>query len=118
MTKTADLFWDLAGGLLGRDGVEEGSIMSSRCLRVNGAFFAMPDHKGGGLVVKLTAERVGELIGRPFAPAGKVFREWVLVPEPDPQAWAEIRREACHLQQRRVAFPGAVASHPGDAPEG
>ncbi len=54
MTKTADLFWDLAGGLLGRDGVEEGSIMSSRCLRVNGAFFAMPDHKGGGLVVKLT----------------------------------------------------------------
>jgi hypothetical protein len=47
---------------------------------------ASADYKGCGLVVKLPKDRVEELVetgvGKPFAPAGKVFKEWLSVPEP------------------------------------
>jgi len=49
------------------------------------------------LVVKLPEERVNELIrsgtGRPFAPAGKVFREWLSVPKPDRRRWLALLNE-------------------------
>jgi hypothetical protein len=54
---------------------------------VTGAFFASCDPRTGDLVVKLPRERVEELIaagrGKPFAPAGETFREWVLVDDRD-----------------------------------
>ncbi len=57
----------------------------------------MPNHKGGGLVVKLPRDRVSELIshgdGEPFAPAGKVFREWVLVRVYSPELWDQLLEE-------------------------
>lgn len=92
------LFWDLIDELLAEDGrVEEGTIMSSRCVRADGEFLALVNHKGSGLVVKLPRDRVGQLIaegvGRPFAPAGRVFREWVSVPDPDRERWASLLRE-------------------------
>lgn len=50
-----------------------------------------------GVVVKLPRARVEELIasgvGQPFAPAGRVFREWVSVPEPDRDQWHALLRE-------------------------
>ncbi|HUF67331.1 MAG TPA: hypothetical protein VMM79_01675 [Longimicrobiales bacterium] len=71
--------------------------MGGRCARVDGEFLALVDHKGSGLVVKLPAARVTELIGigtgQPFAPAGKVFREWVSIPRADRQLWRSLLRE-------------------------
>lgn len=96
-----ELFWDLAADLLGRGGVEEGTMMGTACLRNNGEFFAMPDHREGGLIVKLPAARVDELVaegvGRPFAPAGRAFREWVQVPAPDAARWRALLDEAARF---------------------
>jgi hypothetical protein len=97
-SKTEHLFWRLAAELIADDAsVVEGTIMNGRCLRVGKEFLALVDYKGSGLVVKLSAERVAELVaagvGQPFAPAGRVFREWVSVPKPDRQRWASLLRE-------------------------
>lgn len=83
--------------------VVEGTIMNGRCLRVGREFLALADFRDAGLVVKLPKARVAELVasgvGRPFAPAGRVFAEWVSVPEPDRRLWKDLLREG-------VAFVG------------
>ena len=93
-----ELFWDLAEPLQEQPGVEEGTMMGHRCLRSYGAFAAMVDRRSGGLILKLTEARVGELIreevGEAFAPAGKVFREWVLVPSKHTDRWPSLLHEA------------------------
>ena len=93
-----DFFWDLAAPLLSSAEATEGALMGFPCLRVEGEFFATCDHRTGELIVKLPATRVQAMIdlgyGQAFAPAGRVFREWVLVPERDDQRWAELMAEA------------------------
>jgi hypothetical protein len=98
MTGASELFWDLGAELMGLDDrVVEGTIMGSRCLRVGKQFLAMPHHQTEGLVVKLPAERVTEVIeagqGEPFAPAGKVFREWLAVTDLDETRWRDLLAE-------------------------
>ena len=52
----------------------------------------------GQLVVKLPEQRVDELIaggvGEPFAPAGKVFKEWLAVSGTDEKLWSELMAES------------------------
>lgn len=96
--KPVDLFWRLAKELQKADArIVEGTIMSGRCLRVGKEFLALVDYKGSGLVVKLPKARVAELIksgvGKPFAPAGRVFQEWVSVPKPERRIWLALLRE-------------------------
>lgn len=90
-------FWDLVGPLIAMGQMDEGTIMGGPCVRVKGEFLAMPYHKGSGLVVKIPKERVTELIeqnvGQPFAPAGRVFREWVLVEKYNAAIWTELLAE-------------------------
>lgn len=103
MSKTAHanavaLFWDVAADLMSRHAsVVEGTIMNGRCLRVGKEFLALVDYKGSGLVVKLSRKRVEELLasgeGQPFAPAGRVFKEWVSVPKPDRRRWRSLLEE-------------------------
>lgn len=98
-TPSQELFWDLADEMIaGRDDIEEGTIMGSPCLRVGGDFLAMPHHRGDGIVVKIDEKRVNELIdagkGTAFAPAGRAFREWVLVAEVDEATWRSVLSEA------------------------
>lgn len=93
-----DLFWELAAELQSEDRrVVEGTVMNSRCLRVGKEFLAFAAHKGSGLVVKLPAHRVDELVasgvGQPFAPAGRVFKEWISVPKADRRRWRALLRE-------------------------
>ena len=102
---TADaLFWELADDLMLKDArVHEGTIMGGRCLRVGKEFLGLVDFKGSGMVVKLPKTRVAALIeegiGRPFAPAGRIFKEWVSVPELDREVWRGLMDEG-------VAFVG------------
>ena len=93
-----ELFWKIAADLHEADErVVEGTIMGGRCLRVGSEFLGLVDFKGSGLVVKLPRERVAELInagvGRSFAPAGKVFKEWLSVPTPDAALWRSLLEE-------------------------
>jgi hypothetical protein len=71
--------------------------MNGRCLLVGKEFLALVDYKGSGLVVKLPKARVEALIasgvGQPFAPAGRVFKGWLSVPEPDRRTWRALLRE-------------------------
>jgi hypothetical protein len=102
-----EVFWSLAAELAQDDPrIVEGTIMGGRCLRVGKEFLALVDYKGSGLVVKLPKPRVAQLVasgvGRPFGPAGKVFAEWVAVPEVDHERWAGLLREG-------VAFVGRAA---------
>jgi hypothetical protein len=99
------LFWSLAEELQRADDrVVEGSIMNGRCLRVGKEFLALVDYKGSGLVVKLPKERVDALIasgvGRSFAPAGRVFKEWLSVPKTDRRRWRELLREGIAFASR------------------
>jgi hypothetical protein len=93
------LFWDLIDELREHDQrIEEGTIMGGRCVRVSGEFLGLVDYKGSGMVVKLPRDRVDELvtegIGQPFAPAGKVFREWIAIPELNRRRWQKLLVEA------------------------
>ena len=92
------VFWELVDELRVEDPrVQEGTIMGGRCARVAGEFLALVDFKGSGLVVKLPRDRVSDLIaagvGQPFAPAGRVFREWVAIPKRDRRRWRDLLRE-------------------------
>jgi len=91
-------FWDIAEELMARPGVEEGTMMGHRCLRVDGQFAAMHSVRDEGLIVKLSEEQVDELVaegaGHQFAPAGKVFREWVLIPDADARRWPSLMSQA------------------------
>jgi len=122
--KAEQLFWDLADELSREDPrVVEGTIMNGRCLRVGAEFLALVDFKGSGLVVKLPAARVARLIaaghGRPFAPAGRVFEEWVAVPRPDRRRWRALLREGvAHVGDAAPAATraaGANKAAPGKA---
>jgi hypothetical protein len=95
--RPADFFWEVSAAALAHGDVTTGTMMGFPCLRVSGAFFASCDHRSGDLIVKLPRHRVEQLIaagaGKPFAPAGRTFREWVLV-DGDQARWAELIDEA------------------------
>ena len=94
----SDEFWDAVAPLLAGGTLDEGTIMGGPCVRAKGEFVGMPNHKGPGIVVKLARHRVDELIadgeGASFAPAGKVFKEWVLVERHDEARWRELVEES------------------------
>jgi hypothetical protein len=91
-------FWTLADPLLARPGVQRSTMMGLPCLRINGAFFASCDRRTGDLLVKLSERRVDELVAsggaRPFAPAGRRFREWASVPFESSRSWRRLLEDA------------------------
>ena len=93
-----ELFWELAEDLLTEPAVTRSTMMGYPCLRTNGAFFACIERSTGHLIVKLPAERVTELVAcgqaLPFAPNGRVFREWAAFPDPDCDEWIALLEEA------------------------
>jgi hypothetical protein len=96
-----ELFWQLAEPLLTEPEVTSSTMMGLPCLRLSGRFFASLDRRTQALLVKLPADQVGELIaageGEPFAPAGRVFRQWVALPRPDRDRWRALLAEARHF---------------------
>lgn len=93
-------FWNVAEPALASGALVEGTMMGHQCLRTagSGGFVATVDRDTGDLVVKLSKDRVSELIGagegRPFAPAGKVFSEWVAIATFDERRWSELIDES------------------------
>jgi hypothetical protein len=102
-------FWAAAGHVLRRDDVETGTMMGFPCVRTRGAFFASSERRTGDLVVKLPAARVQTLIASgeavPFAPNGRVFREWARLPERDERRWRELIDEALDFVQAGAVVP-------------
>jgi len=94
----AALFWTTAEPLLRDPAVTRSTMMGFPCLRANGAFFASVERATGHLIVKLPTTRVVELIAAghaiPFAPNGRVFREWAAIPNPEPELWDDLLHEA------------------------
>jgi len=92
------LYEELTDDLLYDPAIGRATMMGYPCVRLAGRFLASYDERMGGLVVKLPRERVTALVdagvGDPFAPAGKVFREWLAVPTPDREVWRSLLAEA------------------------
>ena len=90
----SDGFWETAAPLAANGSLDEGTIMGGPCVRADGEFVGMPHHKGPGIVVKLDRDEIDAMIaagtGAPLAPAGTVFREWVLVEEHDDDRGTEL----------------------------
>jgi hypothetical protein len=93
-----DLYDELTDDLLYDPAVGRSTMMGYPCVRLAGRFFASYDEKAGHLVLKLPSDRVADLVrtgtGDEFAPAGKVFREWVAIPTTDRRLWRTLLAEA------------------------
>jgi hypothetical protein len=93
-----ELFWDLVEPMYADPAVQRSTMMGLPCVRLDGRYFASLDRRTHALLVKLPKERVGQLIiegvGEPFAPAGRVFREWVAIPAPHRERWQHLLLEA------------------------
>jgi hypothetical protein len=102
-----DLYDELTDDLLYDPAIGRSTMMGYSCVRLAGRFLAAYDHTVGCLVVKLPRERVTELVekghGDPFAPAGKVFREWVSIPTVDRGAWEAVLAEAVAFARQGLA---------------
>jgi uncharacterized protein (TIGR02453 family) len=112
MVKGEELFWDLVQPLYADPAVQRSTMMGLPCVRLDGRFFASLDRRTGALLVKLPPDRVRQVIadghGEPFAPAGRVFREWVAVPRPDRRRWRSLLVEA-----QSHASAAGTAEHEG-----
>ncbi len=101
-----DLYDELTDDLLYDPAIGRATMMGYPCVRLAGRFLASIDDKSGSLVVKLPRERVAELVdsgtGEPFAPAGKVFREWVAIPTVDRELWRTLLDEAAAFARRSL----------------
>jgi len=87
-------FDDVAARWLHRAGVTRSTMMGLPCLRRDGTFFAALDRRTGDLLVKLDEPGVTTLVdtghARPFAPAGRRFRQWAAVPADLADTWPDL----------------------------
>ena len=102
-----DLYEELTDDLLYDPAVGRATMMGYPCVRLAGKFLASYDDTARCLVVKLPRERVTELVesgrGDPFAPAGRVFREWAAIPTVDRDLWQQLLAEAVDFARRQLA---------------
>jgi hypothetical protein len=100
------LYDELTDDLLYDPAIGRATMMGYPCVRLAGRFLASYDEKAGTLVVKLPRERVAELVqggaADPFAPAGKVFREWAAIPTPDRGLWCRLLAEAVDFARKSI----------------
>lgn len=91
-------FWTLADMWLTIGEAEKGTMMGFPCLRWDGKFFACLHRQTDDLIIKLPKERVTELLtagkAEPFAPNGRIFKEWALISELDEAKWKNYLEEA------------------------
>jgi hypothetical protein len=99
-----DLYDELTDDLLYDPAIGRDTMMGYPCVRLAGRFLASYDFNARCLVLKLPSERVTELVeeghGDRFAPAGKVFREWVSIPTVDRSRWQSLLAEAVDFARK------------------
>jgi hypothetical protein len=75
---------DIVNKMIKETGVEKSTMMKTPCLRYKGAFMAMLSERFDSLIIKVSPERVNEVIesgkGNEFNFTKKRFKEWVLIP--------------------------------------
>lgn len=98
MSQARALYDELTDDLLYDPAVGRSTMMGYPCVRRAGRYFASFDTRADALVVKLPRDRVAELVadgtGEPFAPNGRVFKEWVTIPRIDATTWERLLAEA------------------------
>ena len=105
-------FWELVDPMIGSGRLVEGTMMGHHCVRAasNDGFVATVERSSGNLVVKLPRERVAQLVatgdGFAFAPAKKVFKEWVAIPRQVDDAATD--RQWSALLEESIAFVGGA----------
>jgi hypothetical protein len=96
----------VAAKLVKEQGVEYSTMMSSPCLRYKGAFMAMMFRRQDALIIKVSPERVDELItsgkGLEFNFTKKRFKEWVLIPSKFETQYENYMREALAYAKQRA----------------
>lgn len=102
-----ELYDELTDDLLYDPAIGRATMMGHPCVRLAGAFLASYDPQADAMVVKLPRDRVAELVadgqGEPFAPAGRVFREWVSLPRADRGLWRALLVEAVAFARQGLA---------------
>jgi hypothetical protein len=110
------LYDDLTDDLLYDPAIGRATMMGYPCVRLAGRFLACYDDKQRSLVVKLPRDRVTELIdnriGAPFAPAGKVFGEWISIPTVDRDLWQRLLAESIDFARRGLGASPAQPTTP------
>lgn len=91
--------------LLAEYGVAEATMMKSPCLRYQGDFMCMFFDKADALIIKVSSERVTELIeagiGLEFNYTKRPFKEWVLIPLAFAEDFPSYMREALDYARNR-----------------
>jgi len=86
-------------------GVEHSTMMKSPCLRYKGDFIAMMFDKADALIIKVSPDRVNELIedgtGLEFNYTKKRFKEWVLIPLEYEDEYERYIREALEYARKK-----------------
>ena len=106
MTEQLALWEQLADELEASDAaISRSTMMGLPCLRLDGAFFASLDKRHGELIIKLSREdvaaRVADGSGHSFAPAGKVFREWLAIDGASETLWRAALADALAFARTR-----------------
>ena len=100
-------FQNLVEQFKSQDGVAESTMMGSMCLRYQGEFVTMFFDKEESLIIKVSPERVLELIedgrGNEFNYTGKRFKEWVLIPLDYEEHYAAFIVEAIEYAKFKLA---------------
>ncbi len=104
-SEAEDQFWQLAEEFLAEGDFEKGTLIGFDCLRVGGEFLAAIERKTDNPIVKLDKSRVAALVESgesfPFAPAKRVFSEWVAIADPSPEVWRVRIREGIEIGRSR-----------------
>jgi hypothetical protein len=101
--------YDLATSkILQEDGVEMSTMMNAPCLRYKGAFIASVFEKEDCLIIKVSPERVNELIedgkGMEFNYTKKRFKEWVMIPLEFEEEYELFLHEALDFAKKYKLF--------------
>lgn len=101
------LFDKLADEFIDAGEAQPGTMMGFPCLRVRGNYIACKDKSSGTLIVKLTENRVRNLVDSgqaiTFAPAGHQFKKWASMSVSDEILWRGVLREARKLIEESLA---------------